>query len=454
MTTVPDIDSIDIASYEMSSTPAPVAREAAQAATASDESNQGTPPKEESTGKRSSQAGQTVRIDVERLDMLMNAIGELVIDRNRITQIGKVLGSKYKEDDYVQALGVTSTHIAKVVNELQEEVMRARMLPIGTVFSGFPRMVRDLTQREEKKVDFVVSGEETGIDRTVIERIRDPLIHLLSNGIDHGIESPEERQAAGKPETATLELSAEHEQGNIVIRIRDNGRGIDLDKVREATINKGMISAEAAGRLSDQETLELIFLPGSSTAASVTEVSGRGVGMDIVKTNIESMNGFVTLDTELGEGTTFTLRLPLSLATIQGMLVSCGDAVYAIPLLYVLEIIALKASDISTIVHDDVVTIRGDVVPLIRLKDALGINSNESTDGVQYMVIVKVGEKLAGLSVDSVMEPQDLVVKSLGTYASGGKGIMGASILGDGRVALILDVVNLIQSKALAVMAA
>jgi two-component system chemotaxis sensor kinase CheA len=391
------------------------------------------------------QSPQTVRIDVERLDDLMNLIGELVIDRTRIVQIGKMLETRYRDDELVQALGKTSSHIEKVVDELQESTMKVRMLPIGTVFSGFPRMMRDLAQKVYKKVDFVIEGQDTEIDRTVIDRIRDPLVHLLRNSVDHGLETPEERRQAGKPETGTVRLSAIHEQGHIVITVEDDGRGIDARKVRESAVSKGMLSSEAASRLSDSEALNLIFLPGASTAAKTTDISGRGVGMDIVKSNIEAINGFVNVKTKVGEGTRFTLRLPLTLATLQALLVSLNDTAYAIPLVYVLEAVAIRSEEISTVERNEVIRLRGKVIPLIRLRTILGIDEGAEGDrnGQTWVVVVKFGERLVGIGVDALIELQEIVVRSLGRYIGNVKGVAGASILGDGKIVLILDISTL-----------
>ena len=327
----------------------------------------------EGPSRKTSAQSQTVRIDVERLDHLMNTIGELVIDRTRILQIGKMLETRYKEDELVQALGETSAHVVKVVDELQEEIMKARMLPIGTVLNGFPRMVRDLSLKMNKKVDFIVDGQDTEIDRTVIERIRDPLVHLLRNSIDHGIETPEERIAAGKPEAGTLKLTAFQEHSYIVIVVEDDGRGIDPEKVRQSAVSKGIISAEAAARLSDSESVELIFAPGTTTTEQTTDISGRGVGMDIVKTNIESINGFVELDNKIGRGCKMTVKLPLTLATIQALLFSVDNTVYAAPLVYVLEAVNLEPGDVQTIEGNEVIRLRGTVVPLLRVSQAFNL---------------------------------------------------------------------------------
>ncbi|MCH7745481.1 MAG: chemotaxis protein CheA, partial [Chloroflexi bacterium] len=401
--------------------------------------------------KQQNQKAQTVRIDVERLDHLMNMIGELVIDRTRIVQIGKALEAKYRDDDLIDALGKTSSHIEKVVDELQESTMKVRMLPIGTVLSGFPRMIRDLSLKIGKQVEFLVDGQDTEIDRTVVDRIRDPLVHLLRNSVDHGLETPEERRAAGKPEMGTLKLSAAHEQGHIVITVEDDGRGIDPRKIKDSAISKGLLSSEAASRLSDAEALDLIFLPGFSTVEKTTEVSGRGVGMDIVKSNIETINGFVNLSTKVGEGTKFSLRLPLTLATLQALLVNVADTTYAIPVVYLLETVVRKRDEINIVDGGEVIRLREKVIPLVRLSNVLGIAKEGAEEGENsWIVVVHVGERLIGLGVESLVELQEIVVKSLGRYIGDIKGVAGASVLGDGTVVLILDVptlVNLVMQR-------
>ena len=400
-------------------------------------------------GQRRTGAGrtQTVRIDVARLDELMNQIGELVIDRTRIVQIGKALEQRYKGDDMVEALGETSAHIVKVVDELQESTRQVRMQPIGTVFSGLPRMVRDLSHKMGKKLDFQVSGSETEIDRTVIERIRDPLIHLLRNAVDHGVELPEERIAAGKPETAVLKLRAYQEQGHIVIVVEDDGRGIDTERVKAAAVKKGLISAEAGARLTEAQAIELIFLPGASTAEKTTEVSGRGVGMDIVRSNVEAINGLVTAETVLGQSTRMTLKLPLTLATLHALLVRAGTTHYAIPLVYVWETTVRNADEIPTIAGREVIRVRDAVVPLTSLSEAFGLSRAEHAAGsVRQVVVVRLGERLLGLSVDAFSESQEIVVKPLGGFLGDVKGIGGVSVLGDGQVVLIVDIPSLVNS--------
>jgi two-component system chemotaxis sensor kinase CheA len=390
---------------------------------------------------------QTVRIDVDRLDALMNLVGELVIDRTRVSQIMKVLQAQYREDELVQALADTSTHIVKVVDELNEGMMQVRMLPIGTLFNKFPRLVRDLARSSGKSVDFIIEGQDTEIDRSIIEKIKDPLVHLLRNALDHGIETPETRTAAGKPLPAIVKLSAHHEQGHIMITVEDDGKGVDRQRVKESAVRKGIISAEAAERLSDAEALDLIFESGLSTAEKTTEVSGRGVGMDVVRRSVGEVNGLIKVDTNVGAGATFTLQLPLTLATFPGLLVESGNAVYAIPLSYVQETGRLDSASIETIIDTEVVNLKGSVLPLLRLSTICQTGSeNGRQNGEGFMVTVKAGDRPVAVAVDALREQQEIVVKSLGAYIGQTEGIAGASILGDGQVVLILDVASLIKA--------
>lgn len=400
------------------------------------------------TAQDKRQTFQSIRVDVKTLDSLMNMVEELVVDRSRMTQVGRMLESKYPDDVLIRDLEQTTNHIVKVINELQQDVMQVRMLPIGTLFSGFPRMVRDLAQSQGKKLDFTVEGEDTELDRTIIEQIRDPLIHLLRNAVDHGVEPPEERLLAGKPETATVRLAAYQTEGHIVIEVSDDGRGIDFKAVKESSVKKGFISPEEASRLSDEEASNLIFLSGLSTSDEVTEVSGRGVGMDLVKTNINGLRGSVSTESQLGKGTRFTLTLPLTVAVIQGLLVSCGGIVYVIPLEAALEILRIEAAEIKTIRGREVIRLRDDIIPLIGI-DASPVYhaSAPDQDGRRFIVVVKDGPRLVGITVDELMEEQEFVVKPLGTYVGEVKGIAGGTILGDGQVALILDVPTLIRSS-------
>lgn len=438
---IEDVESVEFA--DVSSQQAPVE------AAASDQS--GAAPDaavSEESHNKPQRGGQTVRIDVERLDNLANMIGELVIDRTRIAQIGRILESRYKDDDLIDSLSETSGHLTKVVSELQEDIMKARMLPVGTVFRRFTRMVRDLALSLDKRVEFVTDGEDTEIDRTVIERIYDPLVHLLRNSIDHGIESVEERRASGKPEMATLRLSAYHEQGYIAISVKDDGRGIDTKKLKEKMVAKGLETLESISRMSESEAVNLIFTPALSTAAETTEVSGRGVGMDIVRANIEAINGSITVDTALGVGTELVLRLPLTLATVNSLLVKVGKRDYALPLVYVTETVKLSHHALTTVGgRTELMTIRDQVIPLIRLHDMWpnGSGAGRAADA-EFGVIVNSGDRQVMLGVDTLTEPQEIVVKSLGGFVGDVKGISGASILGDGRVVLIADVASLVNA--------
>ncbi|MBT5772968.1 MAG: chemotaxis protein CheA [Dehalococcoidia bacterium] len=393
----------------------------------------------------------TVRIEVDQLDSLMNMVGELVIDRTRVSQLSRLLQQRFKEDEYVSALAETSTHIARVVDELHESMMEVRMLPVGLLFSKFPRLVRDLSRSLGRKVTLELEGEETEIDRSVIEKIKDPLVHMIRNSVDHGIEAAEDRAAAGKPEESILRLVASHEQGQIVISLYDDGRGIDSSKVIESAIKKGQLTQEAADRLSEREKLDLIFQPGLSTAAKTTEVSGRGVGMDIVRRDIESLNGRVEVETELGKGTTFRLRLPLTLATFRGLLVSSGGTTYAIPLTYVQETMRPEPAQLSTVSKRPVMSLRGSVMSLIFLDESLGIQQGVVSTRAEepYVVVVRASDsdtdRPVAIAVDELVDQQEIVVKSLSGFLGRARGISGASILGDGQVVLILDVPSMIK---------
>ncbi|MCZ6539938.1 MAG: chemotaxis protein CheA, partial [Chloroflexi bacterium] len=354
---------------------------------------------------------------------------------------------RYKADDLVESLGKTAAHVAKVVNDLQEDFMQVRMLPISTVFSSFPRMMRDLARTLDKQLDFQVTGGDTEIDRTVIEKVRDPLVHMLRNALDHGIESRADRVAAGKPETGVIKLSAFHEQGHIVITVEDDGGGIVPEKIKKAFTEKGLISEEAASRMSDIEAVDLIFLAGASTKSHATEVSGRGVGMDIVKSNIEAINGFVDVESTPGKGSKFVARLPLSLATVQSILVETEKTLCAIPLAYVLEVVKLSPTEISTVSGREVFRLRDNIIPLVSLGESTGLGDGPKDPGTEiHVVVARVGERLAGFGVDSLMEPQEIVVKSLSEHVGSAHGVSGVSILGDGRVVLIMDIPTLISS--------
>lgn len=408
------------------------------------------PGKEKTTRQVSPQNLQSVRVDVKILDNLMNIVEELVIDRSNISQVGKMLSVKYSGDELIQRLAQTSDHIIKVINELQERIMQVRMVPIGAIFSRFPRMVRDLAQTQKKKIDFRVVGEETELDRSLIEQVRDPLIHLLRNAVDHGVEPPDKRKAAHKPETAVICLTAEREQSHIIITVEDDGGGISADRVKESAIKKGFVSAEKATSLTDSEAINLIFMAGMSTAKKATAVSGRGVGLDIVRSNVENLSGSILLETKLGQGSKFTIRLPLTVAIVQGLLVTAGGTIYVLPLASVVETLAIKPDDIYTIQKKEIIRRLDNLIPLMRLSTIFGSQAEnpESSSDNGVIVVVKAGEALVGIMVDSLMEPQEIVVKSMGKYMGDIEGIAGATILGDGRVALILDVASLVKVAA------
>ncbi|MBO8167950.1 MAG: chemotaxis protein CheA [Thermoanaerobacteraceae bacterium] len=390
---------------------------------------------------------QTIRVDVERLENLMNLVGELVIDRTRLTDVGETIKGKLGADDVVESLEEITVHVGRITSELQEEILKARMLPIEQVFKRFPRMVRDLAKKANKEIDFIVEGQETELDRTVIEEISDPLIHLLRNSIDHGIEPPDERRQIGKPEKGTVKLNAFHEENQIVITVSDDGRGIDPAKIRQKALEKGLITAEAASRMSEQECINLIFTPGFSTASQVSDVSGRGVGMDIVRAHIEKINGIIDIDSEVGRGTTFTIKLPLTLAISRSLLLRVRENVLAIPLVNVVEIIDVESDKIYSMQNQEVTVIRGNVLPLFKLDAVLGWPPREEkTERTKLPVVVAgISDKRVGFIVDTLIGEQEIVIKPLGDYLGQIPGLAGATILGDGRVALILDVRGLVE---------
>jgi two-component system chemotaxis sensor kinase CheA len=389
---------------------------------------------------------QSVRVDVKTLDSLMNMVEELVIDRSRISQINRVLESKYAGDELVRDLSQTSNHVIKVINELQQDIMQVRMVPIGTLFNSFPRLVRDLAQRQGKKVEFTMEGLETELDRSIIEQIRDPLIHLLRNAVDHGVEVPEKRVEAGKPPIALVRLSAFQEGGHIVISMEDDGKGIDVNAVKQKAVAKGIISTDEAARLSMADAINLVFMPGFSTLEKATDVSGRGVGLDVVKTNIEKLSGSVVTESRPGEGTKFMIVLPLTLAVIQGLLVAVHGTVYVMPLASVTETLLIEQREILTIRGRNVIRLRNNVIPLVTLDNAPGLGKRRADrEDKCFIVVAKDSEKSIGVIVDELMEQQEFVVKPLGKFLVDIRGIAGATILGDGQVGLILDVPALIK---------
>ncbi len=394
-------------------------------------------------------ADKTVRTSVERLDSLMNLVGELITDRNRLFQIRTGFEGRFHGDTQVENLVETAVHIGRITDQLQEEVMRIRMLPISNVFNKFPRLVRDLARKAGKQVELIIRGEETELDRSVIEEISDPLIHLIRNALDHGLEPPEERRGLGKAERGTVLLTARHEESRIIITVEDDGRGINVDAVKASAVRKNLVSEAEAASLSDDDAIQLIFKSGLSTARVITDISGRGVGMDIVRANIERLNGTIIVETRPGRGTQFQVALPLTLAIIPALLVRASDRMLAVPLASIVEAHRIPASDMHTVNGRKVVQLRGQVLPLVRLKDVLRTKStfddSEPLAEREYVVAVRWGKMEMGLIVEKLVGEQELVIKPLGALVGETAGISGAAILGDGSVALIVDVPGLFK---------
>ncbi|MBW1795974.1 MAG: chemotaxis protein CheA [Deltaproteobacteria bacterium] len=379
---------------------------------------------------------QTVRVDIGRLDKLMNLVGELVIDKIRLTRIGSI--------HEIPELTETIVHLDRLITDVQDEVMQARLVPVDLIFNRFPRMVRDLAKAGNKKIELIVEGTEIEVDRTILDKISDPMIHLLRNAVDHGIEPAAERKKAGKPETGRIKLTASREKEHVVLEVSDDGKGIDSDRVLDMAIKEGIVTPEEGVKLNDKEKLMLIYAPGLSTSEETTDVSGRGVGMDVVKTTLESIGGTVAINSDKDSGTKVTLKLPLSLAIARGLLFMVREETFIVPLANVQEIISIRADDIKTIKGQEAISLRGEVVPLIRLAKILELSSNEDPKSEFDALVVEVGGKRAGLVVDCLIGQQETVIKSLDGYLKGVKGYAGATILGDGKVAFILDVPSLI----------
>ncbi len=401
-------------------------------------------------------ADQTVRISVERLDNLMNLVGELVTDRTRLSQVQELLYGQYGKNGTTNALADMVTHFDRVVDQLQEEVMQARMLPIKHLFHKFPRLVRDVARASGKQVNLVIEGEATELDRSVIEVIGDPLIHLLRNAVDHGIEPPDERIAMGKPPTGTIWLTAAHEEGHIVITVKDDGQGINPDRIRRSAVERGLLSEEEAEQLDQDAAINLIFQPHLSTAEEITDVSGRGVGLDVVRTNVKQLSGSVVVDSEVGRGSTFRVTLPLTLAIVQAMMVALGDDVYAIPLSGIIESLYMSGARVNSVKGKPVVQWRGQVLPLVQLRRFFShrrLTDAPPDESKQAVVTVAWGKLRVGLVVDELLGKQEIVIKSLGEFIGNVPGLSGCTILGNGRIALIVDIPGLIsatmkQSKA------
>ncbi len=374
---------------------------------------------------------QTVRVDISKLDSLMSLVGELVINKTRLEQI-------YTSND-LNDLNETIEQIDRITTDLQNVVQNVRMVSIEQVFNRFPRMVRDLAKELNKEVNLILEGKETELDRTVIDEIGDPLLHLIRNAMDHGLESPEERRAAGKPVEGTLRLSARHEGNRVIIMVEDDGRGINVDAVRRKVLQNGLITSYQAENMEDSSIANLIFEPGFSTAEKVTDLSGRGVGLDVVRSKIQALNGQVSLETKAGQGTRFTIKLPLTLAIIQALLVRVQEEVYAIPLGNIDETTSLELEQIKDIQGQQVMMLREKVLPLVFLKEILDVPGDREKQEM-YVVVIRRGDQQIGLIVDELVGQQDIVINSLGKLLTGIRGLAGASILGDGRISLILDI--------------
>lgn len=393
-----------------------------------------TPKKRRSTGGNSN---KTIRVNIERLDVLMNLFEELVIDRGRLQSIASELHN--------QELNETVERMTRVSGDLQNIILNMRMIPVETVFNRFPKMVRQLARDLDKKVNLEIIGAETELDRTVIDEIGDPLVHLIRNALDHGIETPAERVAKGKSETGTITLRAYHSGNHVFIELEDDGAGVNRERVLGKAIERGIVTEEVAATLTDKQVAELILASGFSTAEAVTDVSGRGVGLDVVKSTIESLGGYISIDSKEGQGSLFQVQLPLTLSIISVMLVELDKEIYAIPLSSIIETAIIQSSDILNAHNQKVIDFRGNIVPLVDLKEIFEMEQNEEQGEFQSVVIVRKGEKLAGLVVDSFIGQQEIVLKSLGNYLQSVFAISGATILGNGQVALIVECNSLIK---------
>ncbi len=391
-----------------------------------------------SAAHHENKAAQTVRVGIEKLDALMNLVGELVINKTRLEQIG----STHRIPELVE----TVEQMDRVTGDLQSIVMKVRMVPVGQVFNRFPRVVRDLAKELNKEVNLTIEGEDTELDRTVIDEIGDPLVHLIRNSMDHGVEHPDERVAKGKPAVGQVGLIARHEGNSVIIMVTDDGAGIDPDIVKGKALEKGIITQEDADNMTDAEAIRIIFLPGFSTSDVITDVSGRGVGMDVVKTTIEALGGVIDVETKKDEGSVFKIKLPLTLAIIQALLVEVQTEIYAIPLASIDSTINITHDDIKTIQNKETIVIRGEIIPIVRLDQALNVpRVDDKASEEIYVVIVHIGNKKCGIMVDKLIGQQEIVIKALGKLLSGIKVISGATVLGNGQIALILDVATLMQ---------
>ncbi|MFI5114114.1 MAG: chemotaxis protein CheA [Terriglobales bacterium] len=413
------------------------------AASASEASNA---PAQQRTASETQGDAQTMRVNVRKLDELINLVGELVLERNRLVRLSRDLSTgNLERDDFEAALALSTARLSFVTEELQNAGLKARMLPIESVFRKFPRLVRDVARALGKQVQLVLEGQETEIDKTMIELVADPLVHLVRNSLDHGIELPEARAQVGKPRDGTIRLEAAQEGDQIIITVSDDGAGIDPDRILAKAVEKGLVSSDRTRTLTKREILDFIFLPGFSTAQIVNDLSGRGVGMDVVRSNLRKLNGTVELDSEVGRGTTMRLRLPLTLAILPVLLVEVSEEIYALPLRAVLETVRIQSGKIHLVEGSEVLQLRGDTVPLLRLRELFGLPAGGSESG-QKVVILGVGGHRVALLVDKFIGQESTVMKPLGAYLHGSAQLAGATISGDGRVRLVLDPAGLLAA--------
>src|SRR6478672_1427816 len=394
---------------------------------------------------RAGEDDQTIRVETSRLDSVMNLVGELVLGRNRLMKLGGGLEQSYENEPLVRGLTETLAQLNLVTTDLQLAVMKTRMLPIRKVLAKFPRMVRDLSQKLNKQVRLELHGEETELDKSVADEVGDPLVHIVRNAIDHGIELPGGRQASGKAMEGLVRIAASQEGNSIVIRIQDDGRGLQVDRIKAKALSRGIASEAELASMDSRDILNMVFLPGFSTAEKVTDVSGRGVGMDVVRTNIRRINGSVEIDSQVGKGSIITIKLPLTIAIIQALLVEVQAATFAIPLGSVIEAVKITKDDVKTINGREVLTLRERVLPLLRLSEEFSIQADTTCEKF-YVVVVGMGERHVGVIVDRLRSQEEVVIKSMGDYLSDIKGVAGATITGEGKVVLILDIPELVQS--------
>ncbi len=407
------------------------------------------------TGMMSPQAGgqpalaksvdSTIRVDVSRLDTLMNLVGELVLGRNRLSQISHQMNEQYDNVPISRELLETNSHIDFITTELQMAVMKTRMVPIAKVFNKIPRLIRELSKEMKKDMDLEIFGEETELDKSLIEELNDPLVHLIRNAADHGVESPDERVAKGKPARGKVVVRADHEGNHIVISIQDDGKGMDPERLKRKAIEKGLLTEAEAAEMAVKDAYNLVFLPGFSMAQKVTNVSGRGVGMDVVRTNVQKLKGTIDIESEINVGSKFIIKLPLTLAIIQALLVEAGGEIYSIPLDSVVEVVRIQRSEVSTINKREVIRLRNMVLPLARIREVLGGRTNGEDSEWIYVVVIGLAEKRLGIVVDSMLGQREVVIKSLGEYLGSVRGIAGSTILGDGRVIMIVDVAEMMR---------